>query len=441
MQEIDILKLDRLQQRRETGQNVAGVIFGLGSVATLLVYGGRAMLALLLVFVLMSLLMFRGYRWAALALFGLAFTFIIVMLGLLGYDAFFYDRPPDLPFRETYESYVANLFYGVAAVSTVAGWFLMRGLVATVQFSRILIPLPVNALERTKAWSGAVRRFLGRPQAWLLLLMLLVTVFLASPHGFLFYLDMVVFGRPYLSNQFNPGLWLSRTGLPAWAGIGVMTVSVLFMIWLLVRAYGRFRQLLAEASAEAQRRDPRPPVLLLRSFADDLVTVWPSHGFYLSTTGNTMERTLERVLRSVGPVIAIGRPGEALPPLGAAREYLAGEIWRSRVQNHIRQAQLIAVVLGKSKGLVFEYELLAQYGALSKSLLIIPPEKDSLLAPRWERFTRHALDDANLLPPDLATAIVVLFPDGRSPLCIRHSQRRADASQYSLALQMALQCR
>ncbi len=42
----------------------------------------------------------------------------------------------------------------------------------------------------------------------------------------------------------------------------------------------------------------------------------------------TLEEAAEKILNAWGPVIAIGRPGEGLPPAGAAREYVAGDAWQ-----------------------------------------------------------------------------------------------------------------
>jgi hypothetical protein len=39
----------------------------------------------------------------------------------------------------------------------------------------------------------------------------------------------------------------------------------------------------------------------------------------------TLEDVVEIALRQFGPVVAIGRPGESLPPTGAAREYVRND--------------------------------------------------------------------------------------------------------------------
>ena len=62
-------------------------------------------------------------------------------------------------------------------------------------------------------------------------------------------------------------------------------------------------------------RDARPLVLYLRSFRDDAIAARVTRielGEFV-----TEEERLVEVMQPIGPVIAIGRPGE-LPDLGAA---------------------------------------------------------------------------------------------------------------------------
>jgi hypothetical protein len=63
------------------------------------------------------------------------------------------------------------------------------------------------------------------------------------------------------------------------------------------------------------------------------------------------EQAIVKVLRKYGPVIAIGRPCEALPPLGAARFYVSDELWKSKVEDTARVARLVVWATGLSEGL------------------------------------------------------------------------------------------
>jgi hypothetical protein len=77
-------------------------------------------------------------------------------------------------------------------------------------------------------------------------------------------------------------------------------------------------------------------------------------------------------LNDYGPVIAIGRPGEWAPPLGAARKYVTDD-WQGEVLDLINKCQLIVVILGKTNGLAWEIQQLIRLGVLKKLILVIPP--------------------------------------------------------------------
>src|SRR5262249_34344710 len=64
---------------------------------------------------------------------------------------------------------------------------------------------------------------------------------------------------------------------------------------------------------------PRRPVLFLRAFADDEMVVSLSDRSLMAGQEVTFEEIIAQEFAQVGPVIAIGRPGERSPPPGAAR--------------------------------------------------------------------------------------------------------------------------
>src|SRR4051794_32642162 len=80
----------------------------------------------------------------------------------------------------------------------------------------------------------------------------------------------------------------------------------------------------------------RPPVLLLRAFDDDEMAVGP---------GETLEEILATEFAKLGPLIAVGRPGERFPPKGAARLWLADASWQSGVDLLLQECQLIVMVM------------------------------------------------------------------------------------------------
>jgi len=87
--------------------------------------------------------------------------------------------------------------------------------------------------------------------------------------------------------------------------------------------------------------DRRSPILYLRSFEHDRMDF-------------TIEPVIVRRLKTLGPVIAIGKPGEKLPPIGAARFYASNEDWQRAVEVIIPHCRAIFVRAGKTRGLQWE---------------------------------------------------------------------------------------
>lgn len=96
------------------------------------------------------------------------------------------------------------------------------------------------------------------------------------------------------------------------------------------------------------RKDKRDPVVFLRSFYMD------SEEDPERRSRKTTEEDLCLALRAIGPVVAIGRPGEDFPLLGATRIYLEEEGWQGNVQRLISISQLVVIHAGTSKGLLWE---------------------------------------------------------------------------------------
>jgi len=130
------------------------------------------------------------------------------------------------------------------------------------------------------------------------------------------------------------------------------------------------------------------PVLYLRAFHDDAVTSSAEPrgqaGGFLPT--DTEEEQLVGVLSEIDPVVAVGRPGERLPELGATREYI-GEDWQQYVIQLMGRARLVVVRAGATPGVTWE---------LSEAGTRVSPDRLVLLVPfdrkRYDRFC------ADLLP-------------------------------------------
>lgn len=147
-------------------------------------------------------------------------------------------------------------------------------------------------------------------------------------------------------------------------------------------------QAMLQPSAEELRTvDQRRPVLLLRSFDDEEESVVAAAGQGHNVAVTRLEEAIARQFAPFGPLVAIGRPGEELPTLGAARSYKTDAEWRAAVAQLMGDALMVVVIAGTSRGLGWELDALARGGHLHKLLVLMPGSERQQ---RWAA-TREAL--------------------------------------------------
>jgi hypothetical protein len=162
-----------------------------------------------------------------------------------------------------------------------------------------------------------------------------------------------------------------------------LVISVLVLIGYGISRVGgkqelRGRRHLAPVLASPRQLPDRSFVLYLRSFTDDSsraeteVLMWPGPmGVILNLTASrqTQEEQLAAALSAAGPVVALGRPGDRLPGLGACRMYVPDDGWRETIVDLLRRARLVVMVLGPGRNLEWE---------LVQAVRIVPPERLAL---------------------------------------------------------------
>ncbi|MFD9689309.1 transferase [Kitasatospora sp. NPDC001309] len=136
----------------------------------------------------------------------------------------------------------------------------------------------------------------------------------------------------------------------------------------LVLRYSRPRS--TRGAVRALRADGRRPVLYLRSFADDRTAAQVDDGQALNI--HSREEQLASALAAFGPVIAVGRPGEPLPLLGAARFYLPLDDWKPTILRLMDLSQLIVLRVGVGEGLRWEIDQVVATQPARKLLLLTP---------------------------------------------------------------------
>jgi hypothetical protein len=186
-------------------------------------------------------------------------------------------------------------------------------------------------------------------------------------------------------------------------GLGYQLFGLILRPFILVSllALTRFpfrigKRLIAERAHEVGSRDNRAPVLFLRSFADDNIDLPSMSALRRYLTGRnflwnytTFEEMLVRVFCDCGPVVAIGRPGEMIPPIGAARQWLSNDTWKRHIEELLSQCRVVVMVLGEIRpndGLSWEVQKVFESSNIEKLIIVVPPLPETQIRLRWEAY-------------------------------------------------------
>jgi hypothetical protein len=215
-------------------------------------------------------------------------------------------------------------------------------------------------------------------------------------------------------------LLLRAIGLrPASPVAQVATFAAMFVFYMGIRR-AKLR------ATELRDRDRRPPVLILRQFGDDFLEA----GRMSFGGAPTFEHFVAGELNRIGPVVAIGRPGERLQPLGASRDYLADSDWQRAVTTTIAEAALVVFVLGDSENLLWEFRKTIETHGKKRTLIIVPPLADrGALARRWSGVVRASADLRGGLPVQMParTVLAIGFAGDDAVMIVNDERPRSRA--------------
>ena len=117
--------------------------------------------------------------------------------------------------------------------------------------------------------------------------------------------------------------------------------------------------------------DTRQPILFLRSFSHQAPEINLETDSFTEGGQNriwpplrSLEERLVAALGDIGPVVAVGKPGEPLPQLGAIRFYFDDDTWRMKVQELISSSHFVLLQPGQSReteGLEWEMAIIREY--------------------------------------------------------------------------------
>jgi hypothetical protein len=135
------------------------------------------------------------------------------------------------------------------------------------------------------------------------------------------------------------------------------------------------KRMRARLNLASQAEDVRAPVVYLRSFQVDKRLSRRPLAIGRVLASRTEEEQLVEALRESGPVVALGRPGERLPRLGAQRVYVDDADWRQQILSWFRRAALVVIHVPAKPTESLTWEL-------EHSLNIVPLDRLVFLASR-----------------------------------------------------------
>lgn len=228
-------------------------------------------------------------------------------------------------------------------------------------------------------------------------------------------------------NSFQTRLLLQSAALP------------LFSFSLFCWRRARQEVLRGGLKSDSARR--QRSTLYLRSFFDDQVKVlrdglryrvWLTDPLLSNIRFMRFEEVIADAVWPFGGLIALARPGEKLPELGAVRVAAEGQDWQETIESLMEESQHIVMMVGLTSGLKWEFQQAQIHGRQAKLLLVTPPESAALIAKTWHNF---ASDFPSLLscPEELPVrSLAVRFRDNGWPVFLSAEQRSVAA--YRLAL-------
>ena len=217
-------------------------------------------------------------------------------------------------------------------------------------------------------------------------------------------------------------------------------IGALLLIDAAVRSADLARRQRAPGLEEVARRDPRAPVVFLRTFLLDEQRVRRRFLLVLPTTDtSSLEELLATpVHRSIGPLVAIGNPTDYLPTFGAIKTYERDDDWQATVAGLVARAVAVVVVEGATDGLRWELTHLRASKELSRVfVLTAPASMRTSASTTWPGFAR-ALVSAGFQPPatDPGPGAVLGFDASGASDLIAQGCRGGD--DYARAIETAL---
>lgn len=218
-----------------------------------------------------------------------------------------------------------------------------------------------------------------------------------------------------------------------WSGCRSEITSLLGLSVILLALSGHFQsigfrlQKQADALLKPTVQDDRPPVLLLRPFAEEGLPADRTGVFDVIQDVTSVEEVILESFSNVGPVIALRNPIMSDPAISYST-LQTGEDWKLQVATQIARARAVVLLLAESSGVLWEVNELARQQALSKSIIFLAPAAADDRKRRWDRFVtvlEEVTPQASMALRSVAESIqkALLADDGDAAMAVAFDAR------------------
>ena len=249
----------------------------------------------------------------------------------------------------------------------------------------------------------------------------------------------VTFAGAHLLNALiNSDLLPSAQSSNILAGVYALVAAVGTFGWLyaMFRVVGvsidylrRARKIGLAQAVDQERRDPRAPITVLRSFADEA----EASG---ELSYPKLEATIEESASVYGPLMAAAAPGQ-LPTGEIGRRYFTHDTWKDGVIDYLDRSLFVLLIPATTAGVKWEIETIVARDHAGKLILLLLPTHDLATRRRvlvdgfrgtaWE----HPMADV-----DFSKALAAYFgPDGGLVVLTSNNREPPD---YQLAIHCAV---
>jgi hypothetical protein len=192
---------------------------------------------------------------------------------------------------------------------------------------------------------------------------------------------------------------------------------------------------------ELLKLDSRPPILVLRSYANESSFDTSQEVFIEKTK---FETELANIFSIFGPSISLANPKNPIPYIGVAVEAVSDELWKESFFSYLDKASLVVVMVGKTPGFLWELEQLLKRDELYRTILISPPGANQDTKAIWDfildKFKGNACFD-ELTNLELEKIKLIRWSKKGDILAFQSKQRIVESSHIIALRQSIKLCR